>query len=155
MGVAPFGGYPQPMAQQYPNNNQFLLQQQQQSQAHHHQQAQQQSQAPPQQPQTPTKLHVSHSSPSLSSQASSTVSPTKSAAPPSSPTPKDSSSSSESATSGVVHKVRKGLFKWLYPDAHDTTENMGNKLEAYFDKATGKWVFPGEVIIPLCSFLSM
>jgi hypothetical protein len=43
--------------------------------------------------------------------------------------------------------VRKGLFKWLYPDAHDTTENMGNKLEAYFDKATGKWVFPGEVIL--------
>ncbi len=42
-------------------------------------------------------------------------------------------------------QVRKGLLGWLYPDAKDTSENMGKQLEAYFDKATGKWVFPGEV----------
>ncbi len=41
--------------------------------------------------------------------------------------------------------MRKGILQWLYPDAKDTSENMGKQLEAYFDKATGKWVFPGEV----------
>ena len=44
-----------------------------------------------------------------------------------------------------VVQVKKGLLKWLYPDAHDAAENMGKGLEAYFDKNTGKWVFPGEV----------
>lgn len=59
------------------------------------------------------------------------------------------SSSAPASSGGLVKSVRKGLLNWLYPDAVDTSENMGNSLEAYFDKATGKWVFPGEVIICL------
>ena len=35
-------------------------------------------------------------------------------------------------------------MKWLYPDAHDANENIGQGLEAYFDENTKKWVFPGE-----------
>ena len=42
-------------------------------------------------------------------------------------------------------QVRKNLLNWLYPDAHDANENMGGAMEAYYDKATGKWVIPGEV----------
>ena len=41
-------------------------------------------------------------------------------------------------------------MNWLYPDAHDANENMGGAMEAYFDKATGKWVIPGEVSTVLC-----
>ncbi|CAE7518110.1 unnamed protein product, partial [Symbiodinium microadriaticum] len=40
--------------------------------------------------------------------------------------------------------VRKGLLGWLYPDAHDTTENMGSGLDAVYDKATGQWIFPDD-----------
>ena len=39
-------------------------------------------------------------------------------------------------------KVRKGLLGWLYPEAHDTSQNMGGGLDAIYDKATGKWIFP-------------
>jgi hypothetical protein len=46
-----------------------------------------------------------------------------------------------------MFKVRKGLLQWFYPDAVDTSENMGKQLEAYFDKKTGQWVFPGEVAL--------
>jgi hypothetical protein len=36
-------------------------------------------------------------------------------------------------------------MKWMFPDAHDANDNIGTGLgEAYFDKATGKWVFPGQ-----------
>ena len=42
-------------------------------------------------------------------------------------------------------KVRKGLLGWLYPEAHDASENLGTENKAYFDNATGRWVFPGEV----------
>lgn len=52
----------------------------------------------------------------------------------------------EEAT-GIASKVRKGLLSYLYPDAHDTTENMGKEMKAYFDKSTGKWVFPDEVLL--------
>lgn len=45
---------------------------------------------------------------------------------------------------GIVKNIRKGLLNWFYPDAHDASENIGKSLEAYFDKQTGKWVFPGE-----------
>jgi hypothetical protein len=30
----------------------------------------------------------------------------------------------------------------FYPDAHDANENVGRKLDAYYDDKTGKWVFP-------------
>jgi hypothetical protein len=46
--------------------------------------------------------------------------------------------------SGLVGKVRKGILGWLYPDAHDASENLGTENKAYFDKTTGRWVFPGE-----------
>jgi hypothetical protein len=72
---------------------------------------------------------------------------TNTSPPPTSTTPGDQK--------GIVKNLRKGLLGWLYPDAHDTSENMGKGLEAYFDKSTGKWVFPGEVIIfPLYLFSS-
>lgn len=49
------------------------------------------------------------------------------------------------APTGIVGKVRKGLLGWFFPDAHDASENLGEKLEAYYNKETGRWVFPGEV----------
>jgi hypothetical protein len=48
------------------------------------------------------------------------------------------------APTGIVGSVRRGLLGWFYPNAHDASENLGNKLEAYYDKSTKKWVFPGE-----------
>jgi hypothetical protein len=34
----------------------------------------------------------------------------------------------------------------MFPDAHDANENIGTGLgDAYFDKATNKWIFPGQV----------
>ena len=47
-------------------------------------------------------------------------------------------------TGSIIRRMRKGLLGWLYPDAHDGTDNLGNKLEAYFDKSSGRWVFPDE-----------
>ena len=47
--------------------------------------------------------------------------------------------------SGIVKNLRKGILGWLYPDAHDASENLGTENKAYFDKSTGRWVFPGEV----------
>lgn len=42
----------------------------------------------------------------------------------------------------VMVQVRKGLLGWLYPEAHDVSDNMGGGLDAVYDKATGKWIFP-------------
>jgi hypothetical protein len=61
------------------------------------------------------------------------------------PVAKSGNSAPVEEGSGIASKVRKGLLSYLYPDAHDTTENMGKGMEAYFDKSTGKWVFPDEV----------
>ena len=41
------------------------------------------------------------------------------------------------------------ITKTLHPDAHDTSGNMGASLgqdggAMYFDKATGRWVTPGD-----------
>jgi hypothetical protein len=33
----------------------------------------------------------------------------------------------------------------MNPDAHVADDNLGDKVDAYFDKAKGRWVFPGEV----------
>ena len=60
---------------------------------------------------------------------------------PSSHTP--SKSSKENV---IVASVRSSIASWLYPDAKTVSEdNLGGENEAYFDKTTGKWVFPGEV----------
>ena len=54
-------------------------------------------------------------------------------------------------TTGLVGTVRKGILNWLYPDAHDASENIGQSLEAYYDDKLGRWVFPGEVSPPCSS----
>ena len=46
---------------------------------------------------------------------------------------------------GIIGTVKKGLLKWLYPDAHDATENLGDENKAYFDTKLNRWVFPGQV----------
>ena len=46
---------------------------------------------------------------------------------------------------GIIGTVKKGLLKWLYPDAHDATENLGDENKAYFDTTLNRWVFPGQV----------
>ena len=48
------------------------------------------------------------------------------------------------APNGIVGSFRKGLLGWFYPEVHDASENLGNKLEAYYDKSQDRWVFPGE-----------
>lgn len=47
-------------------------------------------------------------------------------------------------TTGLMGSIRKGIIKWIMPNAVDATENTGSKLEAYFDKQLNRWVFPGE-----------
>lgn len=46
---------------------------------------------------------------------------------------------------GLFGAVRKGMLKYLYPDAHDASSNIGKSLEAVYNKETGRWEFPGEV----------
>lgn len=50
----------------------------------------------------------------------------------------------QAATTGIIGTLRKGIIKWMLPNAVDATENTGSKLEAYFDKNLNRWVFPGE-----------
>lgn len=52
--------------------------------------------------------------------------------------------SSSAPSSSVITSVKKSLFGWLHPDAHDTSENMGEENTAVYDKATGKWIFPDD-----------
>jgi len=33
----------------------------------------------------------------------------------------------------------------MYPDAHDASDNLGKSVEAVYNKATGRWEFPGDV----------
>jgi hypothetical protein len=54
------------------------------------------------------------------------------------------------AGGGLMGTFRKGIFKWIYPDAHDANENIGKSLEAYYDEKLGRWVFPGEVENNVC-----
>ena len=35
-------------------------------------------------------------------------------------------------------------MSWLHPEAHDADDNLGGRMEAYYDEHTKKWVFPGE-----------
>ena len=48
------------------------------------------------------------------------------------------------APNGIVGSFRKGLLGWFYPEVHDASENLGNKLEAYYDKSQDRWIFPGD-----------
>ena len=36
-------------------------------------------------------------------------------------------------------------MSWMYPDVVDASDNLGQGLQAHYDEATGRWVFPGEV----------
>ena len=47
-------------------------------------------------------------------------------------------------TTGVVGTMRKSLLGWLYPNATDGTDNLGQEMEAYYDEVNQKWMFPGE-----------
>jgi len=67
---------------------------------------------------------------------------------PKKPIPQKAVVSVPAATTSVTTTVKKSLLSWLYPDAHDTTENMGESNKAYFDKDTGKWVFPDDANNP-------
>ena len=58
---------------------------------------------------------------------------------------KASSEVGQDQSKGIMGHVKKGLLKWLYPDAHDATENLGDENKAYFDKNLNRWVFPGQV----------
>lgn len=44
----------------------------------------------------------------------------------------------------IADQVKKGFMKWMFPNAHDANDNIGESLEAYYDEATKRWVFPGE-----------
>lgn len=72
--------------------------------------------------------------------------PPAASAPPAAASPSNAAAAAAGAGgSGLVSSVRKGLLSWLYPEAHDASENIGSSLEAYYDKQLGRWVFPGEV----------
>eukprot|EP01039_Chlorochromonas_danica_P008530 gene8530-9403_t len=84
-----------------------------------------------------------------------TVPPSQPPPAPAPPAPPAAAASSNNAAtagggagggsgSGLVSSVRKGLLSWLYPEAHDASENIGSSLEAFYDKQLGRWVFPGE-----------
>ncbi len=46
--------------------------------------------------------------------------------------------------SGLFGFIRSKVLKIVAPDAHEATQNLGDKLEAYFDKSKNTWVFPGQ-----------
>jgi hypothetical protein len=91
------------------------------------------------------------------SASSSNSSPVPAAASASAHTPKAAPTASASASTasartdedeskgGIFGAVRKGMLKYLYPDAHDASSNIGKSLEAVYNKETGRWEFPGEV----------
>jgi hypothetical protein len=136
-------------------------QQQQQYQQHQPQYQQQQQQQQQQHVFTPTPPP-----PTVHSMENMTPTPSTASAPPPSTTSSSSSSSSSSVaapttsgsgsgsgtagddlsapTTGLMGSIRKGIIKWIMPNAVDATENTGSKLEAYFDKQLNRWVFPGE-----------
>jgi hypothetical protein len=70
---------------------------------------------------------------------------TSSAAPPASSKPAAASAETDDGGKGLMGVMRKGLLKYLYPDAHDTSSNIGKSLDAVYNKETGRWEFPGEV----------
>eukprot|EP01041_Mallomonas_annulata_P004695 gene4695-9307_t len=114
-----------------------------QSQSHHsHGHSHSHSALPPPSPSAPANTPVSNtksksvSAPDSGKEKSSTVSSSGGSG--------DKGGGGEGTGTGLVGKVRQGLLKLLYPDAVDAQKHMGNSLEAYFDKNTGQWVFPGE-----------
>jgi len=47
---------------------------------------------------------------------------------------------------GLVKSLHKGLLKWLYPDAHDASDNLGEQNQARFDPLSGRWIFPDDPV---------
>jgi hypothetical protein len=72
---------------------------------------------------------------------------TTSSAPPASSRPGAAPTSTAGGESGkgLFGNFQKSLLKYMYPDAHDASENIGKSLEAVYNKETGRWEFPGEV----------
>jgi hypothetical protein len=84
--------------------------------------------------------------------------PATSAAPPASSKPAAATAESDDGGKGLMGVMRKGLLKYLYPDAHDTSSNIGKSLDAVYNKETGRWEFPGEVssnLAAVCLFLHL
>jgi hypothetical protein len=93
-------------------------------------------QQPPQQPQQqPPQQHFQRQE----------VNDKKAAAADAQQPPASPSAGQAAASSGLFGKIKKNIVSWLHPDAHSADENLGDGLKAYFDKSTGRWVFPGEV----------
>lgn len=58
--------------------------------------------------------------------------------------PQQQSQAPQQGDANIVGKFRKGLISWLYPEAHNANDNLGQGLEARYDEATKRWIFPGE-----------
>lgn len=47
---------------------------------------------------------------------------------------------------GILGKFRKTFIHWIHAGkVHDANENIGEGLQARYDKTLGRWIFPGEV----------
>lgn len=73
---------------------------------------------------------------------------TKSSAATTSP-----NTNTDAGVSGFMGWGRKSLLKFMYPDAHDASENMGKSVEAVYNKVTGRWEFPDDVSIYTNSYI--
>jgi hypothetical protein len=93
--------------------------------------------SPPSFPPVPQSSSVE---PAKSVIASATVSPVKESA-------EKASLEQDQPNKGLFKSIKKGLLGFLYPEAHEATDNLGDKNEAYFDAQLDRWVFPGQVII--------
>ena len=60
-------------------------------------------------------------------------------------TARSASTAEDEGGNGLLGSMRKSLLKYMYPDAHDASSNIGKSLEAVYNKETGRWEFPGEV----------
>lgn len=50
-----------------------------------------------------------------------------------------------SAGSGFMGYLKKSIISFVSPNAHIADDNVGGKLEAYYDEKLKRWIFPGEV----------
>jgi len=46
---------------------------------------------------------------------------------------------------GFFGLLKKNIISFMNPDAHLADDNLGNTVDAVYDKLKGRWVFPGEV----------
>jgi len=124
------------------------------------QQQQQQQQQQPQQQQQYQQQYQQQQQPPMPPMPTAPAAGPPAAAPASAAMPKSTSSSSLSSAAaaaakkeestgggggGIFGSIRGFFIKKVHgDDVHDATENMGAKLEAYFDPKLNRWVWPGE-----------